>query len=81
MTAIDLASEGLWTNALSIASQGFLSDAVAVLTALSGGGGSAGKRHALMARNDREMARRSAEITQQNHAVLAAIMAFVCLDD
>ena len=81
MTALELAAEGSWTNALSIASLGFLSDAVAVVTSLGGGGGSAGKRRAAQAWNDEELARRNAAITQQNHAVLTAIMAFVCSED
>lgn len=81
MTALEIAAEGAWTNAMSIASQGFLSGAVAVVAALGGGGGLAGNRRALRSRNDDYLHQQRATIDRQNHAVLAAIMAFVCIDD
>ena len=82
MTAFELAAEGSWTDALSIASLGFLSSAVAVVAALGGGGGSASNHRALRAKNDDDLhQQRRATIDRQNHAVLAAIMAFVCTDD
>lgn len=84
MTAIDLASEGLWTDALSIASQGFLSSAVAVVALLGGGGGAgAGKtqRRAAQHADDDDWHLQRAAIARQNNAILAAIMAFVCSNE
>ena len=81
MTAFELAAEGSWTDALSIASLGFLSGAVAVVATLGGGGGSASNHRALRSRNDDDLHQQRATIDRQNHAVLAAIMAFVCTED